>query len=72
MKSSFGNYVIQKIIKLAKNENKNKIVFCAAKNINNLMENKLILKWKSLLQPHIIELNYEEIEELKLENYFEN
>ena len=72
MKSNYGNYVIQKVIKLAKNENKNKIVFCAAKNINNLMEIKLISKWKSILQYHINELSLEEIMELKMQNYFEN
>ena len=72
MKSNYGNYVIQKVIKLAKNENKNKIVFCAAKNINNLMEIKLISKWKFILQCHINELPLEEIMELKLQNYFEN
>lgn len=72
MKSNFGNYVIQKIIKLSKNNNKNKIVFCAAKDINNLIENKLILKWKSLLLPYLNELTFEQIQELKQRNYFEN
>ena len=72
MKSNYGNYVIQKVIKLAKNENKNRIVFCAAKNINNLMEIKLISKWKSILRFHINELSLEEIMELKMQNYFEN
>ena len=72
MKSNFGNYVIQKVIKLSKNKYKNKIVFCAAKDINNLIENKLILKWKSLLMPHLNELTFEQIQELKQRNYFEN
>ena len=72
MKSNFGNYVIQKVIKLSKNKYKNKIVFCAAKDINNLIENKLILKWKSLLLPYLNELTFEQIQELKQRNYFEN
>ena len=70
MKSYFGNYVIQKVIKLSKNKYKNKIVFSAAKDINNLIENKLILKWKSLLSPHLNELTFEQIQELKQRNFF--
>ena len=49
MKSNFGNYVIQKAIKLSKNENKQKLVFNAAKDINKLNDPKLIIKWKSIL-----------------------
>ena len=70
MKSNYGNYVIQKAIKLAKGENKNKFVFTAAKEINKLNDNKLILKWKSILSPHIKDLNPEQIQELKSQNYF--
>ena len=72
MKSNFGNYVIQKALKLSKNENKKKLVFHAAKDINNLNENKLISKWKSLLLPHIKELTNEQIQELKKQKYFGN
>ena len=72
MKSNYGNYVTQKIIKLSKNDYKNKIVFCAAKDIQNLIEIKLILKWKSLLLPHLNILAFEQIQELKQRNYFEN
>ena len=49
MKSNFGNYVIQKAIKLAKNENKQKLVYNAAKDVNKLNDPKLIIKWKSIL-----------------------
>ena len=72
MKSNYGNYVIQKAIKLSKNENKRKLVFQAAKYINNLNENKLISKWKSLLLPHLKELTNEQLQELKKQKYFEN
>ena len=70
MKSNYGNYVIQKAIKLAKGENKNKFVFTAAKEINKLNDNKLIQKWKSILNPHIKELSPENIQELKSQNFF--
>ena len=70
MKSNYGNYVIQKAIKLSKGEYKKKFVFSAAKEINKLNDNKLIQKWKSILLPHIKELSPEQIQELKLQNYF--
>ena len=70
MKSNYGNYVIQKAIKLAKGEYKNKFVFTAAKEINKLNDNKLIQKWKSILNPHIKELSPENIQELKSKNFF--
>ena len=70
MKSKYGNYVIQKAIKLSSNEYKNKLVFDAAEKINNLIDIKLIQKWKSILLPHIKELTHEQIQELKEKNYF--
>ena len=70
MKSKFGNYVIQKAIKLAKNGYKNKLVFNAAFTINNLKENKLITKWKSILMPHIHELSADSINKLNSRNFF--
>ena len=70
MKSNYGNYVIQKVLKLSRNKKKNEIVFCAAKNIDNLIEHKLISKWKSLLNPYINELPLENIMELKMQKYF--
>ena len=68
MKSNYGNYVIQKVIKLAKGKCKNKLVYNAAKEINKLNENKIAHKWKSILLPHIKELNPDQIQELKLRN----
>ena len=71
MKSKFGNYVIQKAIKLAKNEYKKKLVFNAAMMINNLKEKKLITKWKSILMPHIHDLSNDSIKELNTRNFFD-
>ena len=71
MKSNYGNYVIQKAIKLSKNINKNKLLFTAAKQINNLKDYKLIIKWKSILSPHIKELNQKQLLELNNQKFFE-
>ena len=71
MRSNFGNYVIQKAIKLSKGENKNKLVFNAAKDVNKLNDNKLIIKWKSILSSHIIDLSSEQKNVLKQLNFFD-
>ena len=70
MKSNYGNYVIQKAIKLAKGEYKKKLVFNAAKDINKLKEPKLIKKWKSILSPNIKELSNEQLKYLEEQNFF--
>ena len=70
MRSNYGNYVIQKAIKLSKGENKNKLVFNAAKEINKLNDAKLIIKWKSILSPHINELSSDQIKYLNEQKYF--
>ena len=70
MRSNYGNYVIQKAIKLSKGENKQKLVFNAAKDVNKLNDAKLIIKWKSILSPHINELSKEQLAYLNEQNYF--
>ena len=70
MRSNYGNYVIQKAIKLSKGENKKKLVFNAAKDINKLNDAKLILKWKSILSPHINELTPDQFKYLDEQKYF--
>ena len=72
MRSNYGNYVIQKALKLAKGEYKNKLVFNAAKDINKLNDAKLILKWKSLLSPHINDLSAEQVKYLTEQKFFQS
>ena len=49
MKSSFGNYVVQKALKVSNEENKNKLVETILNNIEKLNERKLIDKWKKIV-----------------------
>ena len=70
MKSNYGNYVIQKAIKLAQGDYKQKLIYNAAKDINKLNDMKLIKKWKSILSPHIKDLSNEQREALKEQNFF--
>jgi hypothetical protein len=49
MKNNFGNYVIQKALKISINENRMKLLDCISKNIERLGEKKLIEKWRNIL-----------------------
>jgi hypothetical protein len=70
MKSNYGNYVIQKAIKLARGDYKQKLVFNAAKDINKLNDSKLIKKWKSILSSNVKELSKEQMKYLEEQNFF--
>ena len=49
MKNNFGNYVIQKALKISISEDKKKLIEEVSKNIYKINDKKLILKWKSIL-----------------------
>ena len=70
MKSNYGNYVIQKAIKLARGDYKQKLVFNAAKDINKLNDPKLIKKWKSILSSNVKELSKEQLKYFEEQNFF--
>ena len=52
MKNNYGNYVVQKALKLAKGENKLKLIQIILKNIEKIGDKKLIAKWKSIVDIH--------------------
>lgn len=53
MKSSFGNYVIQKALKIATNENKAILVETIIIHVEKLGERKLINKWKNIVKDSV-------------------
>ena len=53
MKNNFGNYVIQKALKISLNEDKKKLACEVERNIYKLNDKKLILKWKNIVSPHL-------------------
>ena len=55
MKSSFGNFVIQKALKITKGDLKNKLTNAVSENIYKLGDKKLITKWKSILMTSLEE-----------------
>ena len=60
MKNNFGNYVIQKALKLCSGNDRKKLVIEVSKNIYKLNDKKLIIKWKNLIIPHLEALKIEE------------
>ena len=54
MKSGYGNYVVQKALKISKGNNRVYLVDNVNKNINKLCDKKLIAKWKSIVASYII------------------
>jgi hypothetical protein len=50
MKNNYGNFVVQRAIKLVKGENKEKLMSCIMNNIERLGDKKIIEKWKSIVQ----------------------
>ena len=49
IKNKFGNYVIQKAVKLSSGKIREKIVYEINKNINKLEDKKIINKWKAII-----------------------
>ena len=49
MRNSFGNYVIQKSLKLATGEVREKLIECISENIPNLIDKNLKVKWRKLV-----------------------
>ena len=49
IRNKYGNYVIQKAVKLASGKSKNIIISLINKNINKLEDKKIINKWKSII-----------------------
>ena len=56
IKNSFGNFVVQKALKIADSGNLFKLVSLIKKNLEKVNEKRLIGKWKSILKPY--ELKY--------------
>lgn len=53
MKNAFGNYVVQKALKLAKDDNKKILISSLTQNIEKLCDKKLISKWKIIINNSI-------------------
>ena len=53
MKNHFGNYVVQKALKISEGVEKGTLVEYILKNINKLNNKKLISRWKLIVFPHL-------------------
>jgi hypothetical protein len=53
MKNNYGNYVVQKALKLSREENRNRLVNSIVKNIHKIGDGKLKLKWQSIINNYV-------------------
>lgn len=56
MKNNYGNYVVQKALKLSKGNYKTKLINSILKNIQKIGDKKIILKWKTIVECHLFNL----------------
>jgi hypothetical protein len=63
MKNNYGNYVIQKALKLARGETKVVLLKSIAKNVDRIGDKKLIQKWRGIVNSHcnILNMSYNNI-----------
>jgi len=50
MKNNYGNYVVQKVLKIANLETRKKLIDLICKHFDKIGDKKLILKWKNIIQ----------------------
>ena len=53
MKNNYGNYVVQKVLKIASNINKYKLIEIILLNLDKIGDKKLILKWIHIVKSQI-------------------
>jgi hypothetical protein len=53
MKNSYGNYVIQKALKVSNGNNKKLLITTIVNNVDKLNDKKLIFKWKTIVSNSI-------------------
>ena len=49
MRNNFGNYVVQKAVKLSSGKSQERLIREILKNINKLEDKKIISKWKMII-----------------------
>ncbi len=53
MKSNYGNYVVQRALKLSNGKTHEELIFAVSENIEKLNDKKLISKWKTIMETYI-------------------
>jgi hypothetical protein len=53
MKNNYGNYVVQKALKISSEANKRRIIDLVVKNLERIGEKKLIMKWRFIIQHYL-------------------
>ena len=58
IKNSFGNFVIQKALKMANSFNLFKLVNSIKMNLEKIQEKRVVSKWRSIIKPYESKLKY--------------
>lgn len=53
MKNEYGNFVIQKALKLSQNLNRKRLVKLIQKNVDKIGDKKLVVKWKNIVNSFV-------------------
>jgi hypothetical protein len=57
MKNNYGNYVVQKALKLSSDFNKRRIIELIMKNLDKIGEKKLVMKWRFIIQSDLQQMS---------------
>lgn len=57
MKNNYGNYVVQKALRLSSGHMKGKLISTILKNIDKIGDKKLMIKWQGIINGHLAEEN---------------
>jgi hypothetical protein len=59
MKNNFGNYVIQKALRLSQGNHKTMLISIIIKNIQKIGQKKLSYKWRTIIENTLKEMDYQ-------------
>ncbi len=68
MKNSYGNYVMQKALRLTCEPLKSKMISVMEKAIESIEDKKIANKWRSIISSHLTEISSHKLIYLKCDN----
>ena len=67
MKNNYGNYVVQKALKISKNLAKKKLIFAILNDLGKIKDVKLTAKWRNIILMNLPSASTNEIEKEEME-----
>jgi hypothetical protein len=66
IRSNYGNYVVQKALRISKDSVKKKMIFAILSNLEKIKESRLIVKWRNILLMNLPSSDEIDGEEMKM------